>query len=80
MLFGEALKCSVLIPVLERFEGRSIFPVSKITSCAFGGNDLSQLFVTSARVEINEEEEPLAGRVFVVEPGVTGLESNRYLL
>ena len=67
-------------PSSGKIEGKIDFPVSKITSCAFGGDDLSQLFVTSARVEINEEQEPLAGRVFVVEPGVTGLENNRYLL
>ena len=66
-------------PISGKIEGKIDFPVSKVTSCAFGGDDLSQLFVTSARVEINEEEEPLAGRVFIVEPGVTGLESNRYL-
>ncbi|MEE2807704.1 MAG: SMP-30/gluconolactonase/LRE family protein [Verrucomicrobiota bacterium] len=77
--FWGGSKVLCIDPRSGKIEGKIDFPVSKITSCAFGGNDLSQLFVTSARVEINEEEEPLAGRVFVVEPGVTGLESNRYL-
>ena len=77
--FWGGSKVLCIDPGSGKIEGKIDFPVSKITSCAFGGDDLSQLFVTSARVEINEEEEPLAGRVFVVEPGVTGLENNRYL-
>ena len=37
------------------------FPVSKITSCAFGGEKMDQLFITSAKVQVNEKDEPMAG-------------------
>jgi len=44
-------------------------PVSQVTSCCFGGEDLNILFVTSARIGLSEErlkEEPLAGSVFAI--------------
>ncbi|MFZ3570726.1 SMP-30/gluconolactonase/LRE family protein [Streptomyces sp. BH097] len=43
-------------------------PVSRPTACAFGGADLGDLYVSSARVGL-EEPEPLAGSLLVV-PGV----------
>ena len=51
------------------------FPVSKITSCAFGGKKMDQLFITSAKVQVNEKNEPMAGKTFVVSLGVKGLPS-----
>ena len=51
------------------------FPVSKITSCTFGGDQMDQLFVTSAKVQVNEDDEPLAGKTFVFNAGVTGCEN-----
>lgn len=51
-------------------------PCSQPTSCCFGGPNLDQLFITTARCEISEEnlkKEPLAGSIFVCEPGVKGL-------
>lgn len=51
------------------------FPVSKITSCAFGGEKMDQLFITSAKVQVNEKDEPMAGKTFVVSPGVKGQPS-----
>ena len=50
-------------------------PAGQVTSCAFGGSDGSTLFITTARVGLTAEVlrlEPLAGGLFVVEPGVTG--------
>lgn len=50
-------------------------PVAQITSCAFGGPRLEDLYVTSARVGLSESElqlQPLAGALFVVRPGVGG--------
>jgi sugar lactone lactonase YvrE len=50
-------------------------PVSQPTSCAFGGPDLDVLYVTSAREGVPEgrlQQEPLAGGVFSVRPGVRG--------
>jgi sugar lactone lactonase YvrE len=50
-------------------------PASQVTSCAFGGPDMSTLFITTARVGLSAEallHEPHAGGLFVAEPGVTG--------
>ena len=56
-------------------------PVRRVTSCAFGGPDLSELFVTSARDGLSDPElaeQPLAGGVFRIEPGVRGLPTRPY--
>jgi sugar lactone lactonase YvrE len=56
-------------------------PASQVTSCTFGGPDLDQLFITTARVGLDEEElskQPLAGGVFRAMPGVKGVPANRY--
>jgi sugar lactone lactonase YvrE len=53
-----------------------VLPVSRPTSCAFGGAGLRTLFVTSARDGLSEAglaQEPLAGSVFALEPGVAGV-------
>jgi len=53
-------------------------PVSQVTSCAFGGRDLDELFITSARVDLSDaalHDEPLAGGIFRCRPGVSGLRS-----
>ncbi len=42
-------------------------PVSRPTSCAFGGSDLSTLYISSARIGLSDEDlaaEPLAGGLF----------------
>jgi sugar lactone lactonase YvrE len=52
------------------------FPVSQVTSCAFGGEDLSDLYVTSARIGLSPdalEDQPHAGGLFRLQPGVRGL-------
>jgi len=50
-------------------------PVSRPTSCMFGGPDLDVLYVTSARAGLSTEEcaATPAGAVLAVEPGVRGL-------
>lgn len=48
-------------------------PVSNVTSCAFGPG--GRLYVTSASIGLDDAQraaQPLAGALFVVEPGVTG--------
>ncbi|WP_434456174.1 SMP-30/gluconolactonase/LRE family protein [Stutzerimonas urumqiensis] len=49
-------------------------PVKKPTMCAFGGANLDTLFVTSIRPGGDLTDQPLAGGVFALNPGVTGLE------
>ena len=51
-------------------------PVSRPTSCAFGGPDLDRLYVTSASRDLDSEAltmQPKAGGLFMVVPGVRGL-------
>jgi sugar lactone lactonase YvrE len=57
------------------------FPVSKVTSCAFGGDDLSDLYVTSARNGLSEAqlgEQPHAGGLFRLTPGIRGLPDHQF--
>lgn len=52
-----------------------ILPVLRPTSVAFGGPALDQLFITSARNGLTPwqlQDQPHAGAIFVLEPGVTG--------
>lgn len=57
-------------------------PVQRPTSCAFGGPDRDTLFVTSARVGLDDAaqaRQPHAGRVFAIEGlGVRGLPCEPY--
>ncbi|WP_460153278.1 SMP-30/gluconolactonase/LRE family protein [Pseudomonas sp. S2_B07] len=48
-------------------------PVKKPSMCAFGGSRLDTLFVTSIRPGDDQDEQSLAGGVFALDPGVTGL-------
>ncbi|MGI9332415.1 MAG: SMP-30/gluconolactonase/LRE family protein [Gammaproteobacteria bacterium] len=56
-------------------------PVAKITSCTFAGKNLDRLFVTTASIGLDEaalEQQPLAGSLFEVDPGTTGLPTQAY--
>ena len=56
-------------------------PVSNVTSCAFGGGELEDLYVTCAREGLDEEAlggQPLAGSLFRLKPGAEGVPSHSY--
>jgi sugar lactone lactonase YvrE len=56
-------------------------PTAHVTSCAFGGRDLSSLFITTAREGLSPaqlKDQPLAGSIFVASPGVSGVASTAY--
>lgn len=53
------------------------FPVSQIACCAFAGDDLKTLVVTTAAHGVMLRDEPLAGAVFAVEVDVKGVKANR---
>ena len=57
-------------------------PISQATCVAFGGEDLSDLYVSTAKIGLTEEAlkaEPRAGHVFVFETSVRGLREVRFI-
>ena len=57
-------------------------PCAQVTSCCFGGPKLDQLFITTARHQLSDEEleqQPLAGGLFMAEVGVRGLPPQVFL-
>jgi sugar lactone lactonase YvrE len=48
-------------------------PARKVTACAFGGEGLDELFITTSREGLEDGDDPLAGSLFRARPGVTGL-------
>jgi L-arabinonolactonase len=51
-------------------------PVCKPTCCAFGGEDLTTLFITTSRLMEGKDRlsrEPTAGSLYAISPGVRGL-------
>lgn len=60
---------------------RIMLPTKCITSCAFGGSDLNDLYITSASIKADIQNETSAGSVFVVKNiGVKGVPSHVYNL
>lgn len=58
-------------------------PVDKPTAVAFGGPDLSTLYVTTASQQMTSAElaaQPLAGALLTIDPGVCGLPESRFAL
>lgn len=54
-------------------------PVKKPAMCAFGGPNLDTLFVTSIRpAGLDLSDQPLAGGLFALHPGVCGLPEPRF--
>ena len=63
-------------PARGKLLRRIALPVSRVTSCAFGGPGLDDLYVTTAwsRLEpAQRRAQPLAGGLFRIRPGVKGL-------
>ena len=54
-------------------------PVSRVTSCTFGGISMQDLFITTASIGLTEEErkmQPLAGDIFIYKSKVRGIETH----
>jgi len=63
--------------VVDRIE----LPVTRVTSCTFGGRDLGDLYITTARGGADAADlarEPLAGGLFRCRPGVRGMLPARF--
>ena len=60
--------------------GRIDVPVSRVSNCAFGGADLTELFITTARdwESPNAVAEPGAGGLYRARPGVRGRPASRF--
>ena len=44
-----------------------------VTACTFGGDGLDELFITTSRENLAPGDDPLAGSLFHVRPGVRGM-------
>jgi sugar lactone lactonase YvrE len=63
-------------PARGKLLRRIQLPVSRVTSCAFGGNALDELYVTSAWTRLDDSQrkaQPLAGGLFRLRPAVGGV-------
>ena len=57
------------------------FPVSNITSCAFGGKNLNELYVTTVRAGLNHHQvkkQPYAGGLFRLTTNVQGVPTYKF--
>ena len=60
---------------------RIALPTAHITNVAFGGPDMTTLFITSARHELSDAQlaaQPLAGALFAVETDAVGVAANLF--
>ena len=53
-------------------EERIAVPARKVTACAFGGDHLDELFITTSQENIDTRDDPLAGSLFRAKVGVRG--------
>jgi len=70
---GAAVRC--FSPAGEQLD-EVLFPVTQVTSCAFGGPGLADLYVTTAAYRLSPGQlnrEPHAGATFACRPGAAGL-------
>ena len=68
--------CVVRVTPDGKVVGRIDLPVSQVSSCTFGGDDLGDLYITTAHEDFAPGDfarEPLAGGLFRCRPGVRGL-------
>lgn len=68
-------------PVLGKRLDEVTVPVSNVTCCTFGGPELSELFITTARDGLSDEQlekEPLAGGLFHIQADTKGTPSFKF--
>ena len=57
-------------------------PVKNVTNCVFGGDNLSTLFITTARQGLSSEylvKNPYAGSLFAIDLSIKGIKDNKFL-
>lgn len=65
-------------PYTGELLGTIPIPAALVTSCVFGGDNLDELYITTARVDLSDEDlakQPYAGGLFISKPGVKGLKT-----
>ena len=60
-------------PMKGKIQGRLPVPALNVSSCTFGGEDLDELIITTARLGTDTAVYPEAGGLFKIKPGVKGL-------
>lgn len=53
-------------------------PTAQVTKCAFGGPDLSTLYITTAAIGHDPHIDPMAGHLYGVDAGVKGLKAHLF--
>lgn len=80
-MFGKSAVLRIDPATGERTHKVSL-PTANVTSCAFGGKDLKDLYITTATVHLNDEQlrdQPLAGSLFVARSPIAGVPAHRYV-
>ncbi|MFZ2898325.1 MAG: SMP-30/gluconolactonase/LRE family protein [Saprospiraceae bacterium] len=65
-------------PLTGQLVSKIEVPAHNVTACAFGGENLDTLYITTASLDMTEEEKrryPDAGSIFKAVPGVKGVKS-----
>jgi sugar lactone lactonase YvrE len=82
---GVVLACADGFRAFDPRTGREVsrlrLPAANVTACAFGGDDLRDLYVTTARVGVLSEalrDQPAAGGLFRVRVDAPGVRSAMY--
>jgi sugar lactone lactonase YvrE len=53
-------------------------PASNVSACAFGGEEMNRLYITTSRLGLPADVEPEAGALFVYEAPVAGMSTGSY--
>jgi len=53
-------------------------PVTNVTACAFGGDDLRTLYITTSREGLDDGDQPEAGALFSVHTSVAGASQHEF--
>ena len=70
-----------IAPDGRAIDGIDVPGVSQVSSCTFGGEDLGDLYITTARENFTDDDaarEPNGGGLFRVRPGPTGVLADRF--
>ncbi|MDN5287964.1 MAG: Sugar lactone lactonase YvrE [Mucilaginibacter sp.] len=70
-------------PASGKLIGKVEVPAPYVTACAFGGENMQTLFITTARIGLSKDQlqqYPLSGSLFYININIKGSEMNRFIL